>query len=112
MPKEQMVRLGSKRCLLSRKVRDSFAARFYPALHVIQHIRDESHDHAIGQRVKNGRSSEITSSWKPLKASGQNTANVVEIYRAVCKVYVTPASRKFQKVPGISQGLAKESSGR
>ena len=26
-----------------------------PALHVIQHIRDESHDHAIPDIVKNGR---------------------------------------------------------
>jgi excinuclease ABC subunit C len=26
-----------------------------PALHVIQHIRDESHDHAISGHRKNGR---------------------------------------------------------
>lgn len=30
-----------------------------PALHVIQHIRDESHDHAIGGHRKNGRRSKI-----------------------------------------------------
>lgn len=43
-----------------------------PALHVIQHIRDESHDHAIGGHRKNGRKSKIPVPRKPLKASGQN----------------------------------------
>ncbi|MCW7343019.1 hypothetical protein [Escherichia coli] len=43
-----------------------------PALHVIQHIRDESHDHAIGGHRKKRAKVKNTSSWKPLKASGQN----------------------------------------
>ncbi len=43
-----------------------------PALHVIQHIRDESHDHAIGGHRKKRAKVKNTSSSKPLKASGQN----------------------------------------
>ena len=90
---------------------DLASARF-TALHVIQHIRDESHMIAIGGHRKKRAKVKNTSSPETIEGVGPKTsANVVEIW-AVCKVYVTPASRKLQKCRVFLQGLAERSSGR
>ncbi|XPE44546.1 hypothetical protein ACNKHV_12030 [Shigella flexneri] len=51
-----------------------------PALHVIQHIRDESHDHAIGGHRKKRAKVKNTSSLETIEGVGPKRGNVVEIY--------------------------------
>lgn len=72
LPKEQIVRLGWKRCSLSRKVRDLVCRQILPRC-MLSSIFAMNHTITrLAGTVKNGRRSKIPVPWKPLKASGQN----------------------------------------
>ena len=83
-----------------------------PALHVIQHIRDESHDHAIGGHRKNGRRSKIPVPLETIEGVGPKRRQMLLKYMGGLQGLRNASVEEIAKVPGISQGLAKRSSGR
>jgi excinuclease ABC subunit C len=57
-----------------------------PALHVIQHIRDESHDHAISGHRKKRAKVKNTSSWKRSKAWAKTSPDAAEVYGRIARI--------------------------
>ncbi len=83
-----------------------------PALHVIQHIRNESHDHAIGGRVKKRAKVKNTSSLETIEGVGPKRRQMLLKYMGGLQGLRNASVEEIAKVPGISQGLAERSSGR
>lgn len=78
-----------------------------PALHVIQHIRDESHDHAISGHRKNGKS-ENTSTLETIEGVGPKRRQMLLKYMGGLQGLLNASMEEIAKVPGISQGLAEK----
>ena len=108
LPKEQIVRLGWKRCSLSLKVTGFSLPPDSPALHVIQHIRDESHDHAIGGHRKKRAKVKNTSSLETIEGVGPKRRQMLLKYMGGLQGLRNASVEEIAKVPGISQGLAEK----
>lgn len=78
-----------------------------PALHVIQHIRDESHDHAIGGHRKTGEG-QNTSSTETIEGVGPKRRQMLLKYMGGLQGLRNASVEEIAKVPGISQGLAEK----
>lgn len=79
-----------------------------PALHVIQHIRDESHDHAIGGHRKKRAKVKNTSSLETIEGVGLKRRQMLLKYMGGLQGLRNASVEEIAKVPGISQGLAEK----
>ena len=78
-----------------------------PALHLIQHIRDESHNHAIsGHRAKRGKTRR-TSSLEGIEGVGPKRRQSLLKYMGGLQELKRATVEEISKVPGISRTLAE-----
>ncbi|AEF44927.1 UvrABC system protein C [Serratia sp. AS12] len=79
-----------------------------PALHVIQHIRDDSHNHAItGHRQKRAKVRN-TSALELIDGVGPKRRQVLLKYMGGLQPLLNASVEEIAKVPGISQALAEK----
>ncbi|WED20686.1 excinuclease ABC subunit UvrC [Vibrio sp. JC009] len=79
-----------------------------PALHLIQHIRDESHDHAIaGHRAKRGKTRR-TSPLEGIEGVGPKRRQALLKYMGGLQELKRASAEDISKVPGISYSLAEK----
>ncbi len=79
-----------------------------PALHVIQHIRDESHNHAISGHRKKRAKVKNTSSLESIEGIGPKRRQMLLKYMGGLQPLKNASIEEIAKVPGISQGLAEK----
>lgn len=78
-----------------------------PALHLIQHIRDESHNHAIaGHRAKRGKTRR-TSALEGIEGVGPKRRQSLLKYMGGLQELKRATVEEIAKVPGISHSLAE-----
>ncbi len=78
-----------------------------PALHLMQHIRDESHNHAIaGHRAKRGKTRR-TSSLEGIEGVGPKRRQALLKYMGGLQQLKRASVEEISKVPGISHSLAE-----
>ncbi|EKO3612629.1 excinuclease ABC subunit UvrC [Vibrio metschnikovii] len=78
-----------------------------PALHLIQHIRDESHNHAItGHRAKRGKTRR-TSTLEGIEGVGPKRRQALLKYMGGLQEIKRATAEEIAKVPGISHSLAE-----
>lgn len=78
-----------------------------PALHLIQHIRDESHNHAIaGHRAKRGKTRK-TSLLEEIEGIGPKKRQALLKYMGGLQELKRASAEEISKVPGISISLAE-----
>ncbi len=79
-----------------------------PALHLIQHIRDESHNHAIaGHRAKRGKTRR-TSALEGIEGVGPKRRQSLLKYMGGLQELKRASVEDISKVPGISISLAEK----
>ncbi|KAA0261526.1 excinuclease ABC subunit UvrC [Hafnia alvei] len=79
-----------------------------PALHLIQHIRDDSHNHAIiGHRKKRAKVRN-TSSLETIEGVGPKRRQTLLKYMGGLQSLMNASVEEIAKVPGISQALAEK----
>lgn len=79
-----------------------------PALHVIQHIRDDSHNHAItGHRNKRAKVKN-TSALESIEGIGPKRRQMLLKYMGGLQPLMNASVEEIAKVPGISQLLAEK----
>ena len=79
-----------------------------PALHVIQHIRDDSHNHAItGHRNKRARVKN-TSALESIEGIGPKRRQQLLKYMGGLQPLMNASVEEIAKVPGISHALAEK----
>ncbi|MCC3745888.1 excinuclease ABC subunit UvrC [Rouxiella badensis] len=79
-----------------------------PALHVIQHIRDDSHNHAItGHRQKRAKVRN-TSALEEIEGVGPKRRQVLLKYMGGIQPLLNASAEEIAKVPGISHALAEK----
>jgi excinuclease ABC subunit C len=79
---------------------------------VIQHIRDESHDHAISGHRKKRAKVKSTSSLETIEGVGPKRRQMLLKYMGGLQGLLRPASRKLQKYRVFRKGWQKRSSTR
>ncbi len=79
-----------------------------PALHVIQHIRDESHNHAISGHRKKRAKVKNTSTLETIEGVGPKRRQMLLKYMGGLQGLLNASMEEIAKVPGISQGLAEK----
>lgn len=79
-----------------------------PALHVIQHIRDDSHNHAItGHRIKRAKVKN-TSALEAIEGIGPKRRQMLLKYMGGLQPLMNASVEEIAKVPGISRLLAEK----
>lgn len=79
-----------------------------PALHLMQHIRDESHNHAIsGHRAKRGKARR-TSALEGIEGIGPKRRQALLKYMGGLQELKRASAEEIAKVPGISHSLAEK----
>lgn len=79
-----------------------------PALHVIQHIRDESHSHAITGHRKQRARVKSTSTLEEIEGIGPKRRQQLLQYMGGLQPLKTATVEEIAKVPGISIALAEK----
>ncbi|MBK4713760.1 MULTISPECIES: excinuclease ABC subunit UvrC [Tenebrionibacter/Tenebrionicola group] len=79
-----------------------------PALHVIQHIRDESHDHAITGHRKKRAKVKNTSTLEEIEGIGPKRRQMLLKYMGGLQPLKNAGIEEIEKVPGISRALAEK----
>ncbi|WP_075181132.1 excinuclease ABC subunit UvrC [Pantoea sp. 1.19] len=79
-----------------------------PALHVIQHIRDDSHNHAIaGHRAKRAKVKN-TSALESIAGIGPKRRQMLLKYMGGLQPLMNATVEEIAKVPGVSHALAEK----
>ncbi|UYA61112.1 Excinuclease ABC subunit C [Pectobacterium sp. F1-1] len=79
-----------------------------PALHVIQHIRDDSHDHAIGGHRKKRAKVKSTSTLELIEGVGPKRRQTLLKYMGGLQPLMNASIEEIANVPGISHALAEK----
>ncbi|MFT8211138.1 MAG: excinuclease ABC subunit UvrC [Symbiopectobacterium sp.] len=79
-----------------------------PALHVIQHIRDDSHDHAIAGHRKKRAKVKNTSSLELIEGVGPKRRQMLLKYLGGMQPLLNASIDEIANVPGISHALAEK----
>ncbi|MBS0969845.1 excinuclease ABC subunit C [Chimaeribacter arupi] len=79
-----------------------------PALHVIQHIRDDSHNHAITGHRKKRAKVRNTSALETIEGVGPKRRQVLLKYMGGLQPLLNASIEEIAKVPGISHALAEK----
>lgn len=79
-----------------------------PALHVIQHIRDDSHDHAIAGHRKKRAKVKNTSSLELIEGVGPKRRQMLLKYLGGMQPLLNASIDDIANVPGISHALAEK----
>ncbi|HFF8976107.1 MULTISPECIES: excinuclease ABC subunit UvrC [Serratia] len=79
-----------------------------PALHVIQHIRDDSHNHAITGHRQRRAKVRNTSALELIEGVGPKRRQVLLKYMGGLQPLLNATVEEIAKVPGISQALAEK----
>ncbi|WP_171453751.1 excinuclease ABC subunit UvrC [Serratia marcescens] len=79
-----------------------------PALHVIQHIRDDSHNHAITGHRQRRAKARNTSALELIEGVGPKRRQVLLKYMGGLQPLLNASVEEIAKVPGISQALAEK----
>jgi len=79
-----------------------------PALHVIQHIRDDSHNHAITGHRQRRSKVRNTSALELIEGVGPKRRQVLLKYMGGLQPLLNASVEEIAKVPGISQALAEK----
>lgn len=79
-----------------------------PALHVIQHIRDDSHNHAITGHRKKRAKVRNTSALEEIEGVGPKRRQVLLKYMGGIQPLLNASAEEIAKVPGISHALAEK----
>ena len=79
-----------------------------PALHVIQHIRDDSHNHAITGHRQRRAKVRNTSALELSEGVGPKRRQVLLKYMGGLQPLLNASVEEIAKVPGISQALAEK----
>lgn len=79
-----------------------------PALHVIQHIRDDSHDHAISRHRQRRAKVRNTSALEHIEGVGPKRRQALLKYMGGLQPLLNATVEEIAKIPGISQSLAEK----
>ncbi|MEI7237149.1 excinuclease ABC subunit UvrC [Pectobacterium brasiliense] len=79
-----------------------------PALHVIQHIRDDSHDHAIGGHRKKRAKVRNTSTLELIEGVGPKRRQTLLKYMGGLQPLMNASIEEIANIPGISHALAEK----
>ncbi len=79
-----------------------------PALHVIQHIRDDSHNHAISGHRKKRAKVKNTSALESIEGVGPKRRQQLLKYMGGLQPLMNASVEEIAKVPGISSALAEK----
>ncbi|WP_413466040.1 excinuclease ABC subunit UvrC [Plesiomonas shigelloides] len=79
-----------------------------PALHVIQHIRDESHNHAITGHRKKRAKVRTSSSLEDIEGIGPKRRQALLKYMGGLQALKNASMEEIAQVPGISANLAEK----
>ncbi|HBZ16205.1 MAG TPA: excinuclease ABC subunit C [Pantoea sp.] len=79
-----------------------------PALHVIQHIRDDSHNHAISGHRKKRAKVKNTSALESIEGVGPKRRQQLLKYMGGLQPLMNASVEEIAKVPGISVALAEK----
>ena len=79
-----------------------------PALHLIQHIRDDSHNHAITGHRKKRAKVRNTSSLETIDGVGPKRRQTLLKYMGGLQPLMNASVEEIAKVPWISQSLAEK----
>ncbi|MCV9880601.1 excinuclease ABC subunit UvrC [Brenneria izbisi] len=79
-----------------------------PALHVIQHIRDDSHNHAIGGHRKKRAKVKNTSTLELIEGVGPKRRQTLLKYMGGLQPLMNASVEEIANVPGISHALAEK----
>ncbi|WP_023640195.1 excinuclease ABC subunit UvrC [Dickeya zeae] len=79
-----------------------------PALHVIQHIRDDSHNHAISGHRKQRAKVKSTSSLETIEGVGPKRRQMLLKYMGGLQPLMNASVEDIANVPGISHALAEK----
>ncbi|WP_145501139.1 excinuclease ABC subunit UvrC [Yersinia similis] len=79
-----------------------------PALHLIQHIRDDSHNHAITGHRQRRSKVKNTSALEMIEGVGPKRRQVLLRYMGGLQPLFNASVEEIAKVPGISQALAEK----
>ena len=75
---------------------------------MIQHIRDESHDHAITGHRKKRAKVKNTSTLETIEGIGPKRRQMLLKYMGGLQPLLNASIEEIAKVPGISQALAEK----
>ncbi|WP_159564411.1 excinuclease ABC subunit UvrC [Budvicia diplopodorum] len=79
-----------------------------PALHVIQHIRDDSHNHAISGHRQRRAKVRNTSALEHIEGVGPKRRQALLKYMGGLQPLLNATVDELAKIPGISQSLAEK----
>lgn len=79
-----------------------------PALHLIQYIRDESHNHAITGHRQRRNKAKTSSTLEQIEGIGPKRRQVLLKYMGGLQALLNASVDEIAKVPGISQSLAEK----
>lgn len=79
-----------------------------PALHLIQHIRDDSHNHAITGHRQRRSKVKNTSALELIEGVGPKRRQILLKYMGGLQPLLNASVEEIAKVPSISQALAEK----
>ncbi|OOF70363.1 excinuclease ABC subunit UvrC [Rodentibacter caecimuris] len=101
-------RAGQEVLIISKQAREIHLADDHPALHLIQHIRDESHNHAIGGHRKKRQKAFTQSGLESIEGVGAKRRQALLKYLGGLQGIKNAGLDEIASVPGISKALAEK----
>lgn len=101
-------RAGQEVLLISKQAREIHLEDDNPALHLIQHIRDESHNHAIGGHRKKRQKAFTQSGLESIEGVGAKRRQALLKYLGGLQGVKNASLDDIASVPGISKALAEK----